>query len=141
MFPVNIAKFLRVAFYRTSPVAASAEALFYIIFLRRRCLIYCRYTLHNCFIRKPKITLIGFHSLPFVVPLVTICSHSLFFVVTCCHSFSLIVLLVVTRCHLLYHSLSFAFTRCNSLSLGLLLVVTRCTTRLSFYKRSLLHNH
>ena len=75
------------------------------------------------------------------------CCHSLPFVVTLCHSFSLFVTccttcchslsLVAIRCHSLYHSLSFVLplvvTRCHSLSL----VVTRCTTRLSFYKRSL----
>ena len=44
------------------------------------------------------------------------------------HSFSLVVLLVVIRCHSLYHSLSLvvppALIRCHSLSFG----VTRCTT-------------
>ena len=63
---------------------------------------------------------------------------------------SLVVLLLVTLCHLLHHSLSFVVTRrttrCHSLSFvvtrcttrchSLPLVVTRCTTRLSFYKPS-----
>ena len=59
--------------------------------------------------------------------------HSLY------HLLSLVVLLVVTFCHSLYHSLSFVVTRCHSLSLVVSLVslvVTWCTTRLSFYKRS-----
>ena len=111
--------------------------------------------MHNCFILKPKITLIRFHSLSFGVPLVVIhCTTrchllypSLSFVVTRCrslslavirchslyHSLSLVVLLFATRYHSLYHSLLFAVTRCHLLSL----VVTRCTTCLSFYKRSL----
>ena len=42
--------------------------------------------------------------------------------VTYCHSLSLVVLLVVTRCHLLYHSLSFVVSRCQSLSLVVPLV-------------------
>ena len=50
-------------FYRTPPVTASADVLFYIIFSKRRCWIYCSFTMHNCFILKPKITLICFHSL------------------------------------------------------------------------------
>ena len=50
-------------------------------------------------------------------------------VTTCCHLLSLIV---ICCCH----SPSFIFTRCHSLSLVVPLVVTRCTTRLSFYKRS-----
>ena len=59
--------------------------------------------------------------------------HSLY------HPLWLVVLLVVTFCHSLYHSLSFVVTRCHSLSLVVSLVslvVTWCTTRLSFYKRS-----
>ena len=106
---------------------------FNIIFTKRRCWIYCSYTLHNCFALRPKITLIHFnrvhslcHWLSFVVPLVVIRCHSLSLIVIRCHSFyhslSLVVLIVVTCCHLLYHSLSF--------------VITRCTTCLSFYKRS-----
>ena len=57
--------------------------------------------------------------------------------------------LVEIRCHSLYHSLPFLITRCHSLSLvvplvvipyhslyySLSLIITRCTTRLSFYKR------
>ena len=82
-----------------------------------------------------------YHSLSLAVPLaVTRCTtrcHSLSFDVARCHSFYHSLSLVVALCHPLYHSLSLvvplAVTRCPSLSL----VVTRCTTRLSFYKRSL----
>ena len=102
--------------------------------------------MHNCFILKPKITLICFHSLhhslSFVVPLVvthcTTCCHSFYhslslvvpLVVTrCttrCHSLSFVVTRCTTRCHSLYHSLSFVVTRCHSLSLVVPLVVIRC---------------
>ena len=60
--------------------------------------------------------------------------------VTRYHSLSLVVTLVITRCHSLYHSLSFVVTccttRCTTRCHSLSLVVTRCTTSLSFYKRS-----
>ena len=142
---MNIAKLLRAAFSRTPPVAASADVLFHIIFSKGRCGIYCSYALHNCFVLKPKITLIRFirfHSL----------YHSLSFVGIRCHSLSLVVLLVVllvvTRCHSLYHSLSFAVacghslsfivTHYHSLSLIVLLVVTHCTTRCHSLYHSLL---
>ena len=94
-------------FYRTPLVAASANVLFCIIFSKRRCWIYCSFTLHNCFILKSKITLIAF----------VLLYHSLSFVVSRCQSLSFIV----TRCH----SLSLVVTRCNSFSLA----VTNCTTR------------
>ena len=67
-------------------------------------IIYCTFTLHNCFILKPKITLICFHSLhhslSFVVPLVAPPV-----VIRCtsrCHSFPLFVTRCTTRCHLMY---------------------------------------
>ena len=107
-----------VLFYRKSPLTTSVDFLFYITISKRCCRIYCSYTLHNCFILKPKITFIRFHLLIFFVPsllfvaIVSRC-HSLY------HSLSLVVLLVVTRCHSLYHSLPF--------------VVTRCTTRLCLF--------
>ena len=141
-FPVNISKLLRAAFfYRTPLVAASANVLFCIIFSKRLCWIYCSFTLHNCFILKPKITLICFHSLYhsllFVEPLVVIRCQSWSLVVNCClslSSLSLIVPLVdVTRCH----SLSLVAIRFQWLRHSLSLVVTRGTTRLPFYKRSL----
>ena len=62
-FSVNIAKLLRAVFYRTPPLAASANILFGIIFSKRCCWIYCSFTLHNCFILIPKITFICYHSL------------------------------------------------------------------------------
>ena len=101
-------------FYRTPLVAASANVLFCIIFSKRRCWIYCSFTLHNCFILKSKITLIAF-----VCCTTRCCSlnHSLSFVVSRCHSLSFIV----TRCN----SLSLVVTRCNSFSLA----VMSCTTR------------
>ena len=75
------------------------------------------------------------------------CYHSRSVITICCHSLSLVVLLVVTlyqivaplvatRCTARCHSLSFVVTRCHSLPL----VVTRCTTGLSFYKRSNIHS-
>ena len=117
--------------------------MFFLHYIFKKALLNS-YTLHNCFILKPKITLIRFHLLSFYVPFVVICCvtrcHSLLRVVICCHSLSfavllslsLVVLLVVTLFHLLYRSLSFVVTRCHSSSR----VVTRCTTCLSFYKRS-----
>ena len=76
------------------------------------------------------------------------CCHSLSLIAICCHSLyyslSLFDTCCTTRCHLL----SFVVTHCHSLSLvvplvvtschSLSLVVTRCTTRLSFYKRSII---
>ena len=62
----------------------------------------------------------------FVVPLVSLAvthSHLLSLVV------SLVVPLVVVRCHSLYHSLSLLVIRCHLLSLVVLLAVVRCTTR------------
>ena len=106
-------------FYRTSPVATSADVLFYIIFSKRFFWIYCSYTLHNCFVLKLKITLICLnqlcHSLQFVVPLVVILCPSLLLVVIHCPSLSF----VVTLCPLLYYLLSLIVipctTRCHSL--------------------------
>ena len=74
-----------------------SDVLFYIIISKRRCWIYCSFILHNCFILKPKITLICFHSLyhrchPLL--LAVIHCHSLSFVVTCYHSLLLDVPLV-----------------------------------------------
>ena len=128
-FPVNIGKFLRATFFnRTPPVAASADVLFYIIFSKRRCWIYCSCTLHNCFILKPKITLICFHSLSFVVPLARchLLYHSLSLVVIRCHSLSLVVTRCTTRCHSLSFVVALVFIYCHSLSLVVPLLVTRC---------------
>ena len=104
--------------FRCFPVKIAANVLFDIIFSKRRCWIYCNFTFHNCFILKPKITLICFHSLH------TRC-HSLY------HSLSLVVPLVVTRCTTRCHFLSFVVPltviRCHSLPF----VVTRCITRVT----------
>ena len=73
----------------------------------------------------------------FAVPLLSLAvthCHSLSLFVTHFHSLSLVVPLVVTGCHSLSLVVPLVVTCCHSLSL----VVTRCTTRLSFYKRSLL---
>ena len=102
-------------FYRIRPVAASVDVPLYIIFSKRRYWIYCSYILHNYFILNPKITLIYFHSLSFVVPLVLIRC------ITCWHSLSL----YVTRCRLL-SVLSFVVTRFHSLPFVLPIVVIRC---------------
>ena len=91
------------------------------------------------------------HSYSFVLWLAVIRCHPLSFFLTRCHSLSLAIPLVVTRCiircHLLYHSIPLVVpllvicctTRCHSLSL-VVFDVTRCTTRLSFNKRSLFYN-
>ena len=112
-------------FYRTPLVAASVNVLFCIIFSKRRCWIYCSFTLHNCFILKSKTTLIAFvllyHSLLFVEPLVVIRCHSLSFIVTRCNSLSLVVTrcnsfsLAVMSCTTRYHSLSLFVICCLSL--------------------------
>ena len=110
-------------------MAASTNVLFYIIFSKKRCWIYCSFALHSCFILKPKITLICFHSLLSFVSLVAIRCYSLSFIVTRCHLLSLFVTRCTTR-HSLYYSLSLAVIcctpRCHSLSLVVPLVVTRC---------------
>ena len=113
-------------------MAASANVLFYIIFSKKRCWIYCSFALHSCFILKPKITLICFHSLYHSLPFAVTRCHSLSLVVICCHSLSLVVPLV-TRCTTRCRSLSFvvplAVIRCHSLYHSLSLVVTQCTIR------------
>ena len=104
-------------FYETPPVATSADVFFYIMSWKRRCWIYCSYIFHNSFILKPKITLIRFHSLSFIVPLVGICRT------TCCFRFHLLSLVAI-HCHLL----SLVVTSCYSLCRSLSFVVTCCTT-------------
>ena len=136
-FIVNITKSLRAAFFcRIPPVAATADVLFYIIFSKRRCWMYCSHTLQNYFILKPKINLIRFHSmchsLSFALLLAAIGWHPLSLVVIHCHSLSLVVPLVVTlsfvvpffviRCHSLSFAVTRCTTRCHSLSLGVPLV-------------------
>ena len=69
-----------------------------------------------------------YYALSLVVPLVVIRCHSLSFVVTrCttrCHSLSFVVPLVVTRCHSLSLVVPLVVIRCH-----LSFVFTRCTTR------------
>ena len=99
--------------------------------------------MHNSFILKPKIILIRFHLLSFVVPLVVIsCTtgcHLLSLVVTCCHSLSLVVPLFVTRCTTPCHSLPFvvllAVICCHSLyhSLSLDIPLVCLFIKQSFY--------
>ena len=66
-------------------------------------------------------------------------------VVSCYHSLSLVVPLIVVRCHLLsfvvYLVVSLALTRCHSFYHLLSLVVTRCITCLSYYKQSSLSHY
>ena len=72
------------------------------------------------------------HSLSLVLSFVVTRCHSLLFVVTRCPSLSLVVTRCTTRCHSLSLDVPLFVTRCHLLSL----VVIRCTTRLSFYERS-----
>ena len=64
-----------------------------------------------------------------VVPLVVTRCHSLPFVVTRCTTRCHSLWLIVIHCHPLYHSLSLVATPCHSLSLIVPLVITHCTTR------------
>ena len=118
-------------FYRTPLVAANV--LFCIIFSKRRCWIYCSFTLHNCFILKSKITLIAFvccttrccslnHSLSFVVSR----CHSLSFIVTRCHSLSLVAIRCNTRSHSLSWVVPLVVICCHSLSFVIFRCITRC---------------
>ena len=132
-FPVNIAKFLRTAFFiehlRWLLLQMFCFTLYfqkdvYLYILYRR--IYCSHTLRNCFALKPKITFICFHSLyhslSFIVPLIVIRCYSLLLVVIHCHS----LLFVVTRCHSSYYSLSLVVIHCATRCRSLSLVVIRC---------------
>ena len=78
------------------------------------------------------------HCLSLIFTLCHSLYHLLSLVVNRCHSLYHWLSLVVIRCHTLYHWLSLVVIRCHLLYHWLSLVVTRCTTRLSFYKRSLL---
>ena len=100
-----------------------------------------------CFILKPKsLSFICSHSLSFVffvIPLVVIRCHSLSLVasliVTCCHLLSLVVTRRTTRCHSLSFDVPFAVIHFHSLSIVVPLDVSRFASRMSFYKRSILH--
>ena len=116
-------------FYGTTPVAASADVLFYIIFSKKT-LLYIEYiVVMHCIINS-------FWNLKTLVVIccTTLC-HWFSLVATRCHSFSF----VVTCCYSLYHSLSLflplVVTRCHSLSFVVPLVVTRCHSMypLSFF--------
>ena len=144
MFSCEYCKIVkRSFFYRTHPVAASADVLFYIIFSKG----VAEYTVVLHYII---VSFWNLKSLLFAFIRCTTrchsCYHSLSFVVIRCHSLSLVVPLVVTRCTTRCHSLSFVVPLvvigCRSLSFrchlfyhSLSLFVTRCTTRLAFYKR------
>ena len=69
-----------------------------------------------------------------VLPLVVTRCHLFSFAVTRCHSLSLADIRCTTHCYF-WHSLLFAVNRCTTRCYSLLLVVTRCITNLSFYKR------
>ena len=104
------------------------------------CWIYTSYILHiilNTILQKQDWPFVSFwkfkslyftcsHLFSFVTPLVC---HSLSLIVICCHSLTLLSL-VVTLCHSLYHSLSLVVIRCTTcchlFSLILPLVVTHC---------------
>ena len=68
------------------------------------------------------------HSLKCTVPF-SLVVPLLSLIAICFHSLSLVLLLLVTLCHLLHHSLSLVVIRCHSFSFIVALVVTRCTTR------------
>ena len=127
VFFCEYCKIVRSSFFcRTPPVAASSDVLVYIIFLIRRCWIYCSF---NCIIVSFWNKNLS-HLLSFVVPLFVVRFLSLSFIASLFHWLSLAVPLVVTRCtnrcHSLYHSMSFVVTPCHllyhSLSLDVQLV-------------------
>ena len=72
-------------------------------------------TLYHCIL----LTLIRIHSFYHSLSFAITHCYFLLLVVICCHSLSLAVPLVVTRCitrcHSLYHSMPFVVTRCHSL--------------------------
>ena len=130
------------SFYRTPPVVASADVLFYIIFSKRRSgyivVIHCIIALFQNQ-KSLSFASIHFHSLcssfSFAVPLIVTRCHSLSVIVTRFHSLSFIVtrhslsLLVTrctTRCHSLYYLLSFFAIRCTTRSHFLSIVFSRC---------------
>ena len=97
--------------------------------------LFLRKSANNCFCHSASycyyLFLGAFSALNLIDPLQRSCERfkefsrirkkgKLAAMVTCCHSLSLVVPLVVICCHSLYHSLS--------------LVVIRCTASLSFYK-------
>ena len=152
-FPVNIAKFKNTYFEKHLRTADSDSS--YILHTKLNKIIQeadWPFRLAFCFSWNIKSLYFTYsHSYSFVLWLAVIRCHPWSFFLTRCHSLSLAIPLVVTRCiircHLLYHSIPLVVpllvicctTRCHSLSL-VVFDVTRCTTRLSFYKRSLFYN-
>ena len=124
-FPVNIAKFLRAAFFIEHLRWLLLQMFYFTLYLQKDVAKYI-VAIHCIIVSFWNLNSISFAFIRYA----TRC-HSL------CHSLSFVVSLVVMRCHSFYHSLSFIVTRCHSLYHSLSFVVTRCTTRLSFYKRSI----
>ena len=135
-FPVNIAKFLRVAFLQN--ICFCRCSVLHYIFIKTLLNILQLYIAF--FVLTPKITLIRFRSL----------CHSLSSVVALCHSLSVVALLIVllvvirctTRCHL-YYLLSFVValvvtctTRFHSLSLDIPLVCLFIKGPVLFFPRN-----
>ena len=133
-FPVNNAKYLRVAFFMELLLQMFCFTLHFQKDVAEYIVVIHRTIVLSWNLKSLSFAFICFHSLchslTFAVPLF-VCysltlfvmrSHSLSLVVIGCHLLSFVVSLVFIRCHSLHHSLSF--------------VVTRCTTRMSFYKRS-----
>ena len=91
----------------TSP----ADVLFYIIFSKTRCWIYCSFTVHTVIVSFWNLKLLSFAFIRCTTVFIrcaTRCYSSLL-IATCCHSLSL----VVTRCTSRCHSLSFVVTHCG----------------------------
>ena len=103
-FPVNIATFLRAAFWWNTSSGCFCRCSVLHCLSKKALLIILQLCI-AFFVLKPKTTLIHFHSLchslPFVLRLVAIRCHSLPLVVIHCHLLSF----NVTCCHSLYHSL------------------------------------
>ena len=114
---MNIAKFLRAAFFIEHLRWLLLQMFCFTLYFQKE---VAEYIVVYCFILKPKITLIRFNSLLFVVPLFGVICRS-----TRCHSLSIVITRCTTRCDLLYYSLSLVVplnvnrcaTRCHSLPL------------------------
>ena len=127
-FPVNIANFKNTYFEKHLWTAGSDSS--YVRHKKLNTIIQeadWPSRLAFCFFWNIKSLYFAYsHSHSFVLSLAVTHCHFLLLVVFCCHSLSLAVPLVVTRCDSLYHSLSFTVplnvTRCHLLSFN----VTRC---------------
>ena len=150
-FPVNIAKIFKSSFFIEHLRCLLLQIFCFTLYFQKDVAEYI--VVLHCIV----VSFWNLKSLLFAfICCITRC-YSLPFVVIRCHLLllvvPLVVLLAVTRCHLLYHSLSLVVTRFHSLSLvvplvvtcchsmyhSLSLLVTRCTSQLSFYKRSSPH--